>query len=76
MDLFYNAEAVQFTDNFYNTDLFTHHYFPTDTYSQYVGLDDTALFSSSVSINENFAVVGSNGYSEFYFFIFPFLCEC
>lgn len=40
----------------------------TDSYSDYVrydGLDDTALFAGSVSLSEDWAIVGSNGYNIF-----------
>ncbi len=46
-------------------DLFGLYTYPPSAYKQYIGLDYTALFSSAISINEKFAIVGSNGYSKF-----------
>jgi hypothetical protein len=54
---FYNQTTIE--------EIFGLYTYPTSAYRQYIGLDYTALFSGSISVNEKFVVVGSNGYSEF-----------
>lgn len=39
--------------------------FPPEDYFRFQGLDETALFATSVSISNDFAIIGSNGYSKF-----------
>lgn len=39
--------------------------FPPEDYVRFQGLDETALFATSVSISNDFAIIGSNGYSKF-----------
>ena len=49
-------------DNF--EEMFAELTFRPEEYTRYQGLDNTALFSSSVTISEKYAVIGSNGYSK------------
>eukprot|EP01033_Poteriospumella_lacustris_P005040 gene5039-3598_t len=37
--------------------------FPPEDYFRFQGLDETALFATSVSISNDFAIIGSNGYN-------------
>lgn len=46
-------------------DVFEKMAFPEKSYTRIQGLDETALFATSVSLSNEFAVIGSNGYSKF-----------
>lgn len=37
--------------------------FPQEQYTRFQGLDDTALYATSVSVSNDYAIVGSNGYN-------------
>lgn len=52
--------------------------FPPEQYVRFQGLDETALFATSVSISNDFAIIGSNGYSKFEWFYFSIktLSDC
>eukprot|EP01034_Spumella_vulgaris_P026405 gene26405-32983_t len=45
--------------------MFGDYVYPQTAYRAYVGLDDTALFGSSVAVSDQFTVAGSNGYNIF-----------
>lgn len=44
---------------------FNEEIFPTEAYLAFKGLDETAMFATSISISGNRAAVGSNGYEVF-----------
>lgn len=43
-------------------ELFRELTYSPDRYTRYKGLDHTALFASSVTLSDKYAVIGSNGY--------------
>lgn len=44
---------------------FSEYTFPPSAYVSFFGLDDTSLFGTAMSMNDNYAVVGASGYGEF-----------
>jgi hypothetical protein len=49
-------------ENFH--ELFQELMFAPERYTRYKGLDHTALFASSVTLSDKYAVIGSNGYGK------------
>jgi hypothetical protein len=57
------SESLQYHNQTF-FEMFGGYTYPPSAYKSYSGLDNTALFGSSVATNEMFTVVGSNGYSK------------
>lgn len=65
MEIHIADDSVETPSEYFGPDRISDYAFPVSAYTSKYGLDSSSLFGTSLSLTDNYAVIGSSGYGVF-----------